>query len=375
MAGMSGRIARAPWQAAAWLGLALASPAPAIHADENLYLGLLRARDLTPFGFLRLDMRPAHAVVAPQGNWAVEFELAHQNTWALSPQVEGYLESLSGRRNLGPAELAAIQALPGENYLVDLELAQLDFTLHRKFTDHWGGYLVLSAASYSGGFMDGAIEQFHDALSFGPFGRPAARRYDTSWIADLKSAQIAHLELPSRGGMLDPTVGVRYSVARQLRGWNLVLEAAAKLPVRSRDPFLATGKTDFGAQATLQRFSDHHAWYVSASGVYYDGSTSLTPTPAQVIPTLVVGYERQLSDKTHLILQGYLGDSIYTRRETDLSELLSTKYQLSLGIYRRLGRGVMSFAITENLQNFNNTPDIGLQLGWAYSPVLGLKRD
>jgi hypothetical protein len=31
---------------------------------------------------------------------------------------------------------------------------------------------------------------------------------------------------------------------------------------------------------------------------------------------------------------------------------------------------VLSFAITENLSNFNNTPDVGLQLGWAFSPVL-----
>ena len=37
------------------------------HADERGYFGLLRARDLTPFGFLRLDMRPAHAVSAPAG--------------------------------------------------------------------------------------------------------------------------------------------------------------------------------------------------------------------------------------------------------------------------------------------------------------------
>ena len=34
----------------------------------------------------------------------------------------------------------------------------------------------------------------------------------------------------------------------------------------------------------------------------------------------------------------------------------------------------MSFAITENLQNFNNTPDVGLQLGWAYSPALALRQ-
>ena len=88
----------------------------------------------------------------------------------------------------------------------------------------------------------------------------------------------------------------------------------------------------------------------------------------------MVGYERKLSPETHVILQGYLSDSVYTRDETELKELLDTKLQLSLGVYRRIGRSVLSFAITENLQNFNNTPDVGLQLGWAYSPALAHDR-
>jgi hypothetical protein len=372
---MRPNIARSGGLASAALALAGVWHAPAALAADSAYLGLLRARDLTPFGFLRLDMRPAHAVVAPVGNWAIEAELAHQNTWALSSGVKKYLDSLGPRRELDATDLAAIRALPGENYLVDLELAQLDMTLHRKFSKHWGGYVVLSAVSYSGGFLDGAIEQFHEAFSVGPFGRPDARRYDTNWIADLKSVQLGFLEMPTQGGLLDPTVGVRYSVAQQLQGWNLVLEAAAKLPIRNREPFLSTGRTDFGVQATLQRFSDHHAWYASAAGVYYDGRTDVTPTPARVIPTLILGYERRLSPRTNLVLQGYVSDGIYTRHETDLSDLLDTKYQLSLGIYRRMGRGVVTFAITENIQNLNNTPDVGLLLGWAYSPVLELKGD
>ncbi len=361
--------------AIAALTLSIATYGPPLAAADSDYLGLLRARDLTPFGFLRLDMRPAHAVAAPEGTWAFELELAHQNTWALSSGVEKYLESLPGRRQLGATELDAIRALPGENYLVDLELAELDMTIHHKFSSHWGGYLVLSGVTYSGGFLDGAIEQFHEGIGFDPNGRPAARRYDVNVIADLKSAQLAFLEAPTNGGMLDPTIGVRYSGAEQIKGWNFVLEAAAKLAFRSRDEFLSTGKTDFGIQATLQRFSDHHAWYVSTSGVYYDGTTSLMPTGPQIVPTLVVGYERRLSPETHLILQGYLSDSIYSREETDLGDLLASKYQLSLGVYRRMGRGVMSFAITENLQNLNNTPDIGIQLGWAYSPALELGSD
>lgn len=358
------------WIATAILAMAGLVHAPPILANDNDYFGLLRARDLTPFGYLRLDMRPAHAVSAPAGTWAIETEFAHQNTWAISSEVQRYLNSLDGRRQLGAMELEAIRGLPGENYLVDLELAELDITLHRKFSRHWGGYVVLSAVSYDGGFLDGTIEQFHEAFGFSPNGRSAIRRNDVNVIFDLKSAQQVMLETPVSGGLLDPTIGIRFSGVTLPGNWDLVLEAAAKLNFQGRELFLSTGRDDFGVQATLQRFSQHHAFYVSSAAVFYDGTSSVTPTPAQIVPTLVVGYERRLSSDTHVILQGYMSPSIYSRSETDLPELLATKYQLSLGAYRRVGSGVMSFAITENVKNLSNTPDIGLQFGWAYSPAL-----
>lgn len=350
--------------------LAATALAPAAAAEESKFIGLLRARDLTTFGFLRLDMRPAHAIHASPGTWAIEAELAHQNTWALSRGARDYLDTLPGRRALGPQEVADIRALPGENYVFDMELATLDLTLHYKFTERWGGYLVMSGVNYSGGFMDSAIETFHDTFGFDNNGRPSVRRNDVNLIADLLSADIAVFSAPTSGGLLDPTIGIRYSSPEQTRGWNVVLEAAAKLALQGRTDFQSTGETDYGVQATLQRFGEHHAWYVSASAVYYDGRSSILPTDPQVVPTLVLGYERRLNDRTHVILQGYVSDSVFSSEDTELDELLDRKFQLSAGIYRRIGRGVLSFAITENLQNFNNTPDVGLQLGWAFSPAL-----
>ncbi len=58
-------------------------------------------------------MRPAHAVFAPAGNLGHRDGAAYQNTWALSPETEEYLESLPSRRELGPAEVQAIRDLPG----------------------------------------------------------------------------------------------------------------------------------------------------------------------------------------------------------------------------------------------------------------------
>src|SRR5258708_22829929 len=143
-----------------------AKPAP----PEYLKFGLLRERDLTPFGFLRLDMRPAHAVWARPGSWAGEVLLGYQNRWAMSPNVEEYLKSLPGRRRLGPADVAAIRALPGEAYLVDLELGLLDVAFHRRLTEHWSVNAIFSGVNYSGGFLDGTIESFHKTFGLSSFG-------------------------------------------------------------------------------------------------------------------------------------------------------------------------------------------------------------
>jgi hypothetical protein len=343
-------------------------------AADTRFIGLLRARDLTPFGFLRLDMRPAHAVEdAP--TWVVETELAYQNTWALSPEVERYLTDQGHeRRELGPAELADLRALPGENYLVDVELAQLDVTMHRRLSPVWSAYLILSGAAYNGGILDSTIEQFHDTFGFSTFGRTATARNDVNVIFDLKSSQFSALETPTSGGLLDPTVGIRY-VGKGAPGWRLVLESAMKIPVAGRRTLLSTGRMDVGVQATLQRFSVAHAFYASLSGVYYAGSAGALPSRSQIVPTIVAGYERRFTTRTNAILQAHASPSVFTRTETDLDELLDYKYQLSLGVrhHRRDGH-LVSFAITENLQNLNNTPDVGLQLGWTYIPAGGRVR-
>ena len=165
-------------------------------ADEGQFYGLMRERDLTPFGFMRLDMRPAHAVSTEPGSWALETDMAFQNTWALSPEVEKYLTGLepTGRRKLGAEELQAIRDLPGENYLVDLEAAVYDVTVHYKLARDWSAYLVASGVSFRGGFMDNAIEQFHDTFGFSTFGRPALARNQVNTIFDLKGTSYVDLD-------------------------------------------------------------------------------------------------------------------------------------------------------------------------------------
>ena len=363
-------------EACALLAALLASPAWAqtpSAGDEATpgphgHYGMLRVRDLTPFGFLRLDMRPAHAVSGPPGNWGVEVELGYQNTWALSQNVKSYLNSLQGRQALGPAEIQAIRDLPGEAYLVDLELGLLDVTFHRKLTDHWGAYATVSGVSFTGGFLDGGIEWFHDTFGFPPAGRPAVRRNDVNVIFDLKGTQLYQSDLPE-SGLLDPVLGVRYTLTQSPTHWNLVIEGAMKVPIGGERPFLSTGKYDFGTQITLQRFVQRHAAYASLAGVYTRPSLIATTLSAQVVPTAILGYEYKWTEHTNLTAQFYASPSVYKRADTDLDELREPKYQVSLGFRYRIGASVLTFGVTENVANYNNSPDIGFQLGWAYSPA------
>lgn len=351
-----------------------AEPAPLERPDaDGRFYGMLRERDLTPFGILRLDMRPAHAFGMEPRTFAIEASVGYQNTWALSRNVEKYLtdsESL-GRRPMGPADVDAILALPGENYLLDTELAVIDLGVHYKLSEAWTVYGFFTALSYQGGFMDGGIEKFHDVLGFSTFGRPAIARNETSVILNLKGARnVVLLDAPKHRDFTDPVFGVRYTGIDLPGRWDMSVDAAVKIPIDGERPLFSTGRTDYGLQAAFRRLGVRNAVHVDLAAVWYAGESAPVPHESQIVPTVIIGWEFKATPRTNLILQAYASESVYTRDQTDLDELLNPKFQASIGVRRRFEWGLLSFAITENLQNLNNTPDVGMQLGFAWAPRL-----
>jgi hypothetical protein len=168
--------------------------------------------------------------------------------------------------------------------------------------------------------------------------------------------------------LLDPVIGARYTRASDDERWLVSLESAGKIPVASHKRGLSTGRMDVGAQASLQRYSGRHAVYLNLAAVYYAGMDQFVPEPAQVLPTMVLGYEYRLTPRTNVIMQGYFSRSVYQHEQTDLNELTGTKYQISAGVHHRRGAQLITVALTENIQNINNTPDVGLQFGWSFNP-------
>lgn len=328
-------------------------------------VGLLRVRDLTPFGITRLDMLPAHAVPATPGTWALEVNLSYQNTYVLSPNVEEYLRETRGstaRARLTQEEVDGILALPDDAYYVDGELGLFDLTLHHRFDDHWGAYVTLPVFYYGGGFLDSTIEGFHEGVGLSAAGRDIAERNQFQFAYRVGDDRFGGLEAPA-GGVGDPVVALRYSLVPFPERWQVVLEAAAKIPWDGERTLLSSGKADFGTQISFQRWWRANALYLTLNGTYYAGTKTAPGDDAQVIPTALLGYEFRFTQRTNAILQVYASRS--TVRDTTITELSDNKYQATLGVQSRRGKSVLRFAVTENLANFSNTPDVGLTLSYA----------
>jgi hypothetical protein len=342
-----------------------ASDPPASDPIVPWQIGLLRVRDLTPFGITRLDMLPAHAVPATPGTWALEVNLAYQNTYVLSPNAEEYLRERRGgaRGRLTQEEIDGIFALPDDAYYVDGELGLFDLTYHYRFNRHWGTYVTLPVFYYGGGFLDRTIEDFHSEFGFSTAGRDLAERDQFQFCFRVGENRRASLEPPTDGGVGDPVVALRYSLVPFPERWQMVLEAAAKIPWDGERFLLSSGQPDFGTQLSFQRWGRRNALYLTLSGIYFSGTKSELDDEPQIIPTALLGYELRLTRKTNGILQLYASRS--TVRDTTIEELSDNKYQVTLGVQTRRQRNVLRFAVTENLANFSNTPDVGITLSYA----------
>lgn len=334
------------------------------------HVGLLRGRDLSPFGLLRLDMLPAHTADAEPGAWTFEVQMAYQNTFVLSENAREYLEARNiGRQPLRPEDAAAILALPDDAYYVDGEVGLVDLIVQRRVNEYWSAYVTVPYIRYGEGILDSTVESFHDTFGFSQQGRDLVAKNHFQIVYGIGDVGFAQLDRETKGGFGDPVLGIRYSLPEPRFGWDVVAEFAAKIAVDGERALLSTGENDYGLQLTLQRRlgnTGRHAVYLSGSAVYYSGGPEIPGDGAQVIPTLIGGYSYGLTRSTSLILQGYASRSVI--QDSSVDELTDDKYQLSIGVQSRTRNLLWSFAITENITNFENTPDIGGQLGISYMP-------
>ena len=336
---------------------------PPATAEE--FYGPLRNRDMGPVGFARLHMLPDHAIAPSDGRWGFELHLSHSNTFAMDAETQEYLRQRGSRQSLTQQDVDNIFALSGDTYLFDAALTLAQFTVHYGLSDNWSLYGSLPYFRYGGGGLDSTIENFHESFGFDTFGRNYLPRNQVNGVVALGGNELVLLDAGSQSGIGDPIVGLRYH--RRLDSRNAIsIEVAHKEVIQDDKFFRTTGSDDTGVQVSWHHFYDRSAMYLSASIVRIGSAAPFPDNTRHVLPKINAAWEYRMTERSNFVFQVNAQDSLF-KNGTD-PEISSHVYQASLGVRQRYGKLVWSYALTENLVNFNNTADLGFHIGLAWSP-------
>jgi hypothetical protein len=334
----------------------------------------LRVRNFTYPSLFFLGFAPAPAAAIGKGVFAVELHHSKVNYFQASAAVESYLhDSRNGApRPLDAADVDAIVSMPtGEAYYIDAEIDYTELFLHWGLTNRIDISAAVPYYSFSGGILDGVIYDFHDALGLGQAGRDYVeeRRFQAVFAAH-GTVWEAFLDRPSPGGFGDPSVYVRYAIPGELAGWRFNLAAGVKAPIADAEDGLSTGSWDAGLLLTADLRLARNAVIVNLGYVVpgiarnIDISRSLD-LDVPDLPSLHVSWIHRFGpmSKTRTFVQ--LLFSEHPLREIVNSDLSDPEFQITIGVKRATRAGVFGIGLTENLLNYDNTPDIGVHLSWG----------
>ncbi len=344
--------------------LVLGAAAPAAGQSRS-FVGPLRIRDLSPLSLFRLDMPPAHAVNSVERGWGVEATYSRGNLFLVSDIVHAWLDERGTRRHITQQEALALLEEPGDVFFFDAEVATMTLTGSWALGPDWQVSLSVPYHWYGGGYLDQAIESFHETIGVRDGGRVFAPRNDVQVVARLGDVEQIVLTDNGRSGLGDAIVTLRYDV--QVRpSWHLIAEGAVRAPTGREHLYFSKDEPDLGVQLSAQHVRGSTGYYGSLSWIEVS-ENAFFPGVSDT-PTLTLAVERTMfGDHTSGIAQMTWSRS--TVAGVEHSDLTEDRMQLSVGLRRRHGPFTTSLAITENVVHFKNTPDIGVHFGIGYIAV------
>jgi hypothetical protein len=317
-----------------------------------------------------LELPPSSAFLLARGQMRLETGLAYENTHAMSRDLlRTYSDGQRHFLTLSDLESVAAASKGETAYLVDGE------TLRLALTGAWGlgaGLEIdaeLPLLLHTGGFIDGTIENYHDALGFGDGGRSAFER-DQSFMAYADPDGTLYVE-GGRPGIRpgDLSLVLRGALYRSRSGSAAVSGSIGlELPTGDVDRVDGNGRLDeaLGLEASwrYRRSSLHVGGRLGRFG----GWDALPDLDLGHRRTGFAAWDHRIGEAAGLFAQIVFGRGPFPHRvEGDLGDLT---IEMALG-YRQAvgGGGEIDLALLENLLPASNSPDVGLWLGYRWKPA------
>ncbi len=336
-------------------------------SPDNHWNTPFQVRDYTFPSFLLLGFSPTPAKPLEHGHHHFNFSYSVVNDFQVSATVEQYLKERHGdkRRPLDTTDINFIRNLPqGEGYYIDGEFTMLELNYNLGLGDQLELGVTASYIFYGGRLLDGVIYDFHDAIGTGQQGREyVADNQVQVVLARDNGKDIVLPQRPSRGGFTDPAIYIRTAFPIPYFEWQGKLSLGIKPPLMSEHKFLSSGSWDSGFQLTLDKQASHNIYTIN-TGYIYTGGFEQTHFNPPSLPYINLGWLHRYKKwpNTRSQIQIHLAEHPY--RDLVDSALSELQFQITLGIKWKLEAGMLGMALSENVLNFDNTPDVVLHLSW-----------
>lgn len=227
----------------------------------------------------------------------------------------------------------------------------------------WG--IELPQVSQRGGFLDNAVDGWHDLFNLPDGGRPQATRNQMSYRYQRYGQTRIHITQPDSGvGDLRLTGARQLSGDSERGGHDLALRTSLKLPTGDSGALLGSGGTDLALWLSAgcgQAVCSGDWGRYGGAGVLWVGRGKVLPEMQQhVVAFGSAGISWRATGNVSLKAQLDAHTTFY--RDTQLRQLGSASAQVVLGGTWALSRQTaMDLALTEDIV-VNTAPDVGFLL-------------
>ncbi len=253
------------------------------------------------------------------------------------------------------------------NILMDMEMTLVDLSLAYGAGDKLALRIDLPFASMTAGFLDGFLENYHDALGAPNYGRDN-RPADTFGYQISKDGAIWFQGQDGSLRLADMTVSAQLELTKSMAGTyhsTSSLLFSLKLPTGDADIGLGSGAMDVGVFVPMQWSATPWSFYFMPGAAWInDPESRQADISARNSFSLFAGTGYDYNDRLRLLAQ--IGFHTSPLESTDSSWLDNGALELSVGFQRKFGDALAwEFAFSEDLSRA--APDFNLRTGiiWA----------
>ncbi len=346
------------------LGLAISLPAVAQQS-----FGLAQVRNQLPFDQLFLGLIPTTAQTLAPGKLQCSISATWSNTFIMSDSIRNWADVYwpTGRHHLRRADLRQIEAASPNSdlYFYDGEVIRWNLHMHYGLTNTIELTVNTSIHSRGGGFADSSIESFHNVLNIGNADRERFIQNHFAVFLKMDGHEFFHDGAPANTVMGDTSFSLKIRSPHLWHGWLAAGAIAVKAPTGNSHLFGGSGHWDEQLAGYVSRALGPGWFHVNAAYTILGNIDALPSLDTTNLWTFVAGYEIWSPHHTiNWVLQTEISSSPFA--DTTSADLGDPSYLLLLGARIPTSPNAhLSFAVMENIFQFDDSTDIALHAGYT----------